>query len=203
VWRVRPYTLDDLEQLRAIQAACFPPPFPESLWWSREQLAAHVAVFPEGALCAVGPGGILAGSATALVVRFDPAHPHHTWAGISDHGFIRSHDPAGDTLYGIDVAVRPEHRGCGVARALYEARFALVRRLGLRRFLAGSRLSGYGAHADRLSPEAYAAAVVAGRLCDPVVTPQLHLGLRPGPVIRGYLADEESRDCALLMEWTP
>lgn len=84
---------------------------------------------------------------------------------------------------------------------LYEARYALVRHLGLKRFLAGSRLSGYRAHADRLTPEQYADAVVRGDLNDPVITPQLRSGLRPVRVVRGYLPDEESCDNALLMEW--
>lgn len=199
---VRTYTPDDYPALLAVQRACFPPPFPESLLWSLAQVDSHHRVFPDGAMCAVD-GGAICGSSTALVVRFDPAHPQHTWAEVSGDGFITTHDPAGDTLYGIDIAVRPESRGRGVARALYQARYALVRRLGLKRFLAGSRISGYRAHSASLSPEDYAAAVVAGRLADPVITPQLKSGLKPCGLVRGYLPDHDSCDCALLMAWEP
>ena len=62
-------------------------------------------------------------------------------------------------------------------------------------------MSGYHRHAERLSPEEYAAAVIAGTLADPVLTPQLRAGLTPVAVVRGYLPDAEARDCALLMEW--
>jgi len=198
---VRPYTLNDFDQLMRIQRECFPPPFPAELLWKREQISSHVAHFPEGALCAVS-GDQLVGSATCTRLLFDPAHPGHTWAHAADDGWIRTCDPLGDTLYGIDVAVRPAWRGRGVARALYQARFALVRQLGLKRFLAGSRISGY--HRQRqLTPEAYAAEVIAGRLTDPVITPQLKAGLRPVCVVHDYLPDEEAGNCALIMEWMP
>lgn len=198
---VRPYTLTDFDQLLRIQQECFPPPFPAELWWKREQIASHVAHFPVGALCAVSAGELV-GSATCTRLVFDPKHPGHTWAQAADDGWIRTCDPHGDTLYGIDVAVRPNWRGRGVARALYQARFALVRRLGLKRFLAGSRISGCHLHRD-LTPEAYAAEVIAGRLTDPVITPQLKAGLHPLGVVHDYLADEEAGNCALLMEWVP
>jgi len=200
--RIRPYTNADLDQLIAIQRACFPPPFPSELWWNADQIANHVRLFPTGALAAE-VDGVLVGSATAHILRFDPTHPDHTWDEAADRGYLGNHDPAGDTLYGVDIAVHPEWRGRGVARALYQARYALVRELGLVRFLAGSRISGYHHHRDRLTPEAYVAEVIAGRLSDPVITPQLRAGLSPVHLVHGYLPDAEAADCALLMEWRP
>ena len=74
--------------------------------------------------------------------------------------------------------------------------------LGLKRFLAGSRISGYHKYSE-MTPEAYANEVVAGRINDPVITPQLKAGLKPLMVVHEYLPDEEARNCALLMEWKP
>lgn len=198
---VRSYTLADFNDLVKIQSECFPPPFPPELWWNKEQVASHVALFPEGALCAID-GQTIVGSATCNRIQFDPEHPGHTWAEAADNGYIRNYDPNGDTLYGIDIGVRPAWRGRGVARALYEARFDLVRNLGLKRFLAGSRISGYHKYSE-MTPEAYANEVVAGRINDPVITPQLKAGLKPLMVVHEYLPDEEARNCALLMEWKP
>lgn len=183
-----------------LQRACFPPPYPEEQLWNAGQLKAHIARFPEGALCAE-VDGVIAGSCTSLIIKFDPEHPHHTWAEVADNGYISTHDPNGDTLYGIDMAVHPDYRRRGIARRMYEARYDLVRRLGLKRFLAGGRMPGYGGYADRMSPEEYADRVIRGELIDPVLTPQLRAGLRPVAVLRGYLPDEESRDAALLLEW--
>ncbi len=198
--RIRPYTLADLPGLLTIQRECFPPPFPPALWWRPEQIAMHVQRFPAGALCAVDDGDLVA-SATAHILHWDLDSPDHTWGVASDDGFLRNHDPSGNTLYGVDVAVRPAWRGRGVARALYQARFDLVRMLGLERFLAGSRLSGYRAQRERMTPEAYAERVVRGGLIDPVITPQLRAGLQPVRVVRDYLPDEESCNHALLMQW--
>lgn len=198
---VRPYTLGDLPGLLKIQAECFPPPFPPELWWKREQIASHVERFPTGALC-VEDGGQLLASATALIIAFDPAHPQHTWADVADGGYLGTHRADGDTMYGIDMAVRPAWRGRGVARMLYQARFDLVRRLGLKRFLAGSRLAGWHRH-QYLTQEQYAEEVAAGRLVDPVITPQLRSGLHPVAFLHGYIEDVESGHAALLMEWTP
>jgi len=202
---IRPYTTADTAALRAIQAACFPPPFPSDQWWSAAQIEEHVRIFPAGALAAECDGKLV-GSATALIVGAAALAGEHTWAGISANGWLTTHDPDGDTLYGVDIAVIPAARGRGVARALYRARFALVRRLGLKRFLAASRISGYALQREkspRLSPEAYAAAVISGRLTDPVITPQLRAGLIPGALLHDYIPDEESANCALLMEWRP
>jgi GNAT superfamily N-acetyltransferase len=198
--RIRPYGEADLTALIGIQSECFPPPFPAELWWQPAQIAAHVRIFPEGALAAEFDGEVV-GSATAHIIRWHPGERAHTWHEASDGGYLRNHDPAGNTLYGVDIAVRPAWRGRGVARALYEARYELVRRRGLERFLAGSRLAGYRPHADRLTPEQYADAVCRGELGDPVITPQLRAGLTPLGVVRGYLPDEESCGNALLMEW--
>jgi GNAT superfamily N-acetyltransferase len=198
---IRSYTESDIPQLIEIQRECFPPPYPAEQLWSREQLLSHIAIFPAGALCAVDADGRLVGSCTNLIIQFDPAHPQHTWAEISDDGFIRTHNPNGNALYGIDVAVRPAYRGRGIARLMYQARFDLVKRLGLERYLTAGRLAGYHKHASQLSLEEYAAKVVAGELTDPVITPQLRAGLQPVTVIRDYIPDEESANAALMLQW--
>ena len=196
---IRPYQIADAEALMAVQRLCFPPPFCESLLWTPAQLASHIQHCSEGALCAVSDGMII-GSATAHRIHFDPTHAQHTWAEASADGWLSNHDPHGDTLYGVDIAVAPAWRGHGVAPLLYQARYDLVRRWKLKRFLAGSRLAGLHRHPD-LEPEIYADGVVAGRFNDPVITPQLRAGLTAVAVVRGYLHDVDARDCALLMQW--
>lgn len=200
--RVRPYTLADWDGLLQIQRESFPPPFPEEQLWSRAQIESHLHYFPDGALCAEVEGELV-GSATALITLHDPDHLDHTWADVTAEGWISNHNPGGDTLYGVDICVRPAFRGQGVAKALYEARFALVQRLGLKRFMAGGRMPGYHHHAHRLSPREYLAEVEAQRLTDPAITPQLKAGLRAVALLTGYIADPESYDHAVLLEWTP
>lgn len=197
---IRSYTEADFDGLVRIQSECYPPPFPQELWWNKEQLANHVRLFPEGALC-VEVEGRLTGSMTGLLVRFDPSSPDHTWAGITDDGYIRNHNPEGDTLYIVDISVSPAYRKLGLGKWLMQSMYEVVVQLGRKRLLGGGRMSGYHRFADRLSPEAYLEEVLAGREKDPVITFLLRCGRTPVSVVRGYLEDEESRNHAVLMEW--
>ncbi|MEW6660929.1 MAG: GNAT family N-acetyltransferase [Bacillota bacterium] len=196
---VRQYTMDDFEGLIELQRESFPPPFPPELWWKREQIAAHLETFPAGAMVAELHGR-MAGSATSLIIKYD-GQPH-TWEEASDNGYIKgSHQPDGDSLYGIDICVSPRFRGKGVAKALYDARKELVTRLGLKRFLAGARIPGFHHYASRMAVEDYVNLVVKGELHDPVLTFMLKQDLHPVQIIEGYLEDAESLNTGVLVEW--
>ncbi|MCM3760004.1 GNAT family N-acetyltransferase [Alkalihalobacillus oceani] len=196
---IRRYTMEDYPQLLDLQKEAFPPPFPPELWWSPEQIQAHVDTFPAGALLAEIDGTVV-GSATSLLTTYN-GKPH-TWAEIADNGYIRaSHEPDGDSLYGIDVCVRPSFRGQGVAKALYEARKQLVRELGLARFLAGCRIPDYHKYADTLSPDEYVKAVERQEIKDLVLSFMLKQGLTPLQVLPNYVDDDESLHNAVLVEW--
>ncbi|TCS95941.1 GNAT family N-acetyltransferase [Hazenella coriacea] len=197
--RVRPYTVHDYDALLLIQREAFPPPFPEELLWSREQIEAHVDTFPAGAMIAE-VDGIVAGSATSLIVQYT-GEPH-TWSEVADEGFIRrSHQTDGDSLYGIDLCVRPVFRGKGVAQALYQARKDLVKQLGLQRFMAGCRIPGYHHVAMERSVEEYIQEVTNGQRKDQVLSFMIRQGLQPLQVLAQYLDDEESCNYAVLVEW--
>ncbi len=197
---IRRYTERDFEGLIKIQAECFPPPFPSELWWNKEQLANHVSLFPEGALC-VEVEGELAGSMTGLVVAYDADHPQHTWAEITDEGYIRNHNPQGNSLYVVDISVSPRYRKLGLGKWMMQTMYEVVVQLGLERLLGGGRMSGYYAQADRFTPQQYLEEVLAGRLKDPVITFLLRCGRTPVAVLDNYLEDEESLNHAVLMEW--
>lgn len=197
---IRNYTKADFAGLIEIQSECFPPPFPSELWWSEEQLTNHVTLFPEGALC-IEVNGELAGSLTGLCVHFDPSHPTHTWEDITDHGYIRNHNPKGNTLYIVDISVRPKYRKLGLGKLMMQAMYHVVIEKGLERLLGGGRMPGYFKVADQMTPDQYLAAVVKGDLKDPVLSFLLRCGRVPVGIAENYLEDEESRDYAALMEW--
>lgn len=196
---VRPYTPADFDPLLRVQQEAFPPPFPEELLWRQEQIEAHTNTYPEGAMVALC-GGEIAGSATSLIISYTGSP--HTWEEVSDNGYIRrSHEPDGDSLYGIDLCVRPSFRGKGIAHALYEARKQLVIRSGLKRFIAGCRIPGYCDVSAQMSAADYVRLVTAGERYDQVLSFMLKQGMRPLQVLDGYLEDEQSCDKAVLVEW--
>ncbi|MFS0673475.1 GNAT family N-acetyltransferase [Ornithinibacillus sp. 179-J 7C1 HS] len=197
---VRNYRREDYDELIAIQAESFPPPFPPELWWNKEQLENHVTLFLEGALC-VEVDGVLAGSMTGLIVEFDPQHPVHTWEEITDDGYIRNHNPNGNTLYVVDICIRPDYRKLALGKILMQSMYEVVIFKGLDRLLGGGRMPGYHRHAERLTAEEYLQEVVAGKLKDPVITFLLNVGRLPIGVVEDYIEDEESLNYAALMEW--
>lgn len=197
---VRNYGKKDFEELIAVQQEAFPPPFPSDLWWNEEQLANHVELYPEGALC-VEVNGEMAGSITGLLVDFDPAHPEHTWEEITGNGYIHNHRPDGQTLYIVDICVKPKFRKLDLGKLLMQAVYERVIHDDLERVLGGGRMPGYHRHAEKMSPQLYIEKVMAGELKDPVITFLLRAGRTPLALVPNYLEDEESHNFALLMEW--
>ncbi|MDQ6418082.1 GNAT family N-acetyltransferase [Paenibacillus sp. LHD-117] len=197
---IRNYGTNDFDALIDVQKACFPLPFPEELLWNREQLSAHVTTFPQGAVCAE-IGGRIVGSMTGLIV--DTAHykDDHSWASITDNGYIRNHNPNGNTLYVVDIAVMPDYRQSGIGKWMMQTLYETVVQLGLDRLLGGGRMPGYAERANEATPETYVAKVLTGEWNDPVISFLLRCGRMPVGIAANYLEDEQSLNHAVLMEW--
>lgn len=194
---LRGLQLEDFDALVALQLRCFPGMMP----WTREQIASQLNLFPEGQICVEYDGKVVA-SSSSLVVEFSEYSDWANWREVADSGFIRNHDPEGDTLYGIEIMVDPALRGMKLARRLYDARKQLVRDMNIARIIIGGRISGYGQHADQLTAQEYVDQVIAKDLTDPVLTPQLSNGFTLKRLIPGYYpSDTESRGYATFLEW--
>ncbi len=196
---IRNYQETDFDALIGVQKECFPPPFPEELWWNKEQLTNHVRLFPEGALC-VEINGDIAGSMTALMVNYKPGDTH-SWEKVTDNGYIRTHDRNGNTLYVVDISVKPAYRKLGIGKKMMQAMYETVVQLKLDRLLGGGRIPGFHKYQDILTPEQYLEKVVSGELTDPVITFLMRVGRVPAGIVHDYLDDSESGNCAALMEW--
>jgi GNAT superfamily N-acetyltransferase len=191
----------DVAELVELNRLAYPVLASENVVWSGPQLLAHQRVFPQGQLVAELEGQIV-GAVSTLVVDLGPDPlRHHTWKDVTGAGYFSTHDARADTLYGADVYVHPQARGQGVGAALYAARRRLCRGLNKRRILAGARLWNYSENGVGLSPDAYAARVVAGELKDLVLSFQLREGFVLRGVMAGYLRDARSRNYAALIEW--
>ncbi len=196
--QVRGARLGDVPAIYACQRAAYPS-FPPTGLCDERQLRLQIRTFPDGQLVAV-LGKQVVGYATALIVQMDEESPWYSYAEITGNGTFSSHDPAGDTLYGADIAVHPDHRGEGVAGLLYEARRRLLRRFNLRRLVAGGRIPGYREQAGRLTPEEYVEKVARGELKDMALNAHLKAGFRVRGVHMGYLRDDQSLDYATFLE---
>lgn len=196
---------ETVPKVQALQAACFPLPFPADQLWSEEHLLAQLDTFPEGQFVAIDGEEVL-GSASSLLISEESWGVHTDWQTTTGGHTLSAHDPNGTTLYGADISVAPSHRGQGVGRALYGARFDLVRSLGLARFGTTCRIPDWlewmVAHHDSEKP-AYILAVLKGQTRDRTLTPLLRIGLQYKGLVEDHMRDEESGDAAVILEWTP
>jgi ribosomal protein S18 acetylase RimI-like enzyme len=201
---VRNLTREDVAEVAALQPLAFPPPFPPDLLWSREHLLCHQDRFPQGQFVAEVSGVIVA-SASATRIQDETWLAHKNWEETVGGPFISTFSPTGSTLYGLDITVHPEYRRMGIGRALYEARYALVRSMGLTRYGTSCRLPDYASAAakDPITVDEYAKQVVAGLRTDRTLSPMLRYGVRFLTVLHDYMEDEESANAAALLEWVP
>lgn len=194
---LRSLRMEDYDALVAMHLRCFPGLQP----WSREQIESQLQIFPEGQIC-IEIDGQLAASSSCLIIEFDPSAAYHNWQEVSDNGFIRNHDPNGDSLYGIEIMVEPEFRGMKLSRRIYDRRKEICRERNLARMIVGGRIPGYHKHADEKSAREYVEQVMAKALYDPVLTAQVANGFTLLGLIPNYVPnDDQSKGYATYLEW--
>ena len=194
---VRQLELEDIDAVQELHRLAYPTLEP----WSRENLADHLRKFPEGQL-AVELDGNLVATSSSLIVDASELGEEHVFHDVCNGGDLTAHEPRGDILYGIDIAVTPKQRGNKLARRIYDARKDLVMRLNLKGLIFGGRMPRYHRYAEEMSAREYLAAVLRKELRDPVVTAQRANGFTVRALLPNYLPkDVESRGYAVLMEW--
>jgi len=167
-----------------------------------EHLRGPLSRFPDGQFVAVYEERIV-GVCLTFRIAEEIAMAPHSWNEITGNGFAARHDPKGDVLYGMEVAVDPEMRGLRIGERLYDARKALARELGLKGIVFGGRMPGYGRRKRKYpSPEAYLEAVKNREVRDPVIGFQMHNDFEPVRIFKDFLpGDKESGGYAVLMRW--
>ncbi|MCR9142990.1 MAG: bifunctional GNAT family N-acetyltransferase/carbon-nitrogen hydrolase family protein [bacterium] len=169
--------------------------------WARPGLDSLIDRFPEGQI-AIEDNGKVVAVALSLQVDYRKFGDKHSYDQIVAGGSFETHDPKGDTIYGIDVFVHPEYRGLRLGRRLYDARKNLCEELNLRRIIAGGRIPGYQRMADSLTVKEYIQKVKNSELYDPVLSFQLANDFHVRRIIRNYIPeDKESHSHATLLEW--
>lgn len=187
------------EGVIALQALCFPRPFPADELWTLDNLQSHQR-FPQGQMVICVSDQVVA-SASAIIISEGHWNAGGSWEATLGGFDLLNHDTNGSTLFAADISVHPDYRGLGLGRQLYEARFELVQKLGLARLGTACRLPGYCAFQGSVSE--YATFVAAGKLQDRTMTPLLKFGLRFMRVLEDFMDDEESGNSAAQLEWKP
>src|SRR5262249_7154530 len=114
-------------------------------------------------------------------------------------GWLTSHQPTGEWLYGADMGVSPGHRGRGFGTALYAARQEVVWRLGLKGQVTAGMIRDYGAVKGQMTAQAYYRSVVDGRMKDSTLSMQLGVGFAPTALLENHLHDPASDNYSVLL----
>ncbi len=191
-------TLRDVDAVVGLQAAAFPPPFPQEYHWDSESIVSHLEHFPEGQFVAV-QGERVVGSCSNTIVTEARWQAHGSWIETVGMYDLSDFTGEGNTLYGLDITVHPKIRRRGVGRAFYEHRYAFGRTRDLERYGTGCRMPDFRASGIP-KVEDYANEVVEGRRVDRTLTPLLRYGLTFVTVVGGYMRDDESGDAGALLE---
>ncbi|MGB3210345.1 MAG: GNAT family N-acetyltransferase [Desulforhopalus sp.] len=190
--------LDDYGAIRDISAKVYKG---VTSPWTEKQIADLIKMFPEGQICIEDNGKAVA-MALSLIIDFSLIGDHHSYEQIVRGGTFRSHDPEGDYLYGIDVAVDPDYQGMRLGRRLYDGRRELAENLNLKGILLGGRISGYHKYSHEMTPQQYILKVKNRELFDTVLTFQLSNDFHVRNLLDDYWpGDHQSRGNAVLLEW--
>lgn len=195
--KVRRLKLEDFDSVINIQLKCFPGMKP----WNIKQFTSLIEIFKEGQI-GVEYNGELVASSSSLILNFDNYSETQSWSELTNNGMITNHDPAGETLYGIEIMVLPEFRGMKLSRRLYEARQKLAKEKNLKRIAIGGRIPNYHKYSDKLSAAKYVEKVIDRKIYDPVLTAQIANGFALKSLLPDYFPnDSESCGYATFLEW--
>lgn len=184
-------------QMEDLQRICFPT-LDDAERFKAAQYCKHMELFPAGQLVVLDGESVVAATATVRL-PFDFERAHHTFEEVIQGGWLTSHDPQGDWLYGADISTHPLYRGRGLGGALYAARQELVWRLRLKGQVTAGMIPGFGAVKDTVSAEEYYAGVLAGTIHDATLSMQMRVGFEPRGLLANYLNDPVCDNYAVLL----
>jgi predicted amidohydrolase/GNAT superfamily N-acetyltransferase len=192
-------TMDDYQELKQAMSIAYesiPNPY-----WEENQIQTLLNKFPEGQIV-IKADGHLAGCALSIIIDHEQFEQQHTYKNVTGNYTFDTHNQSGDTLYGIDIFIKPEFRGLRLGRRLYDHRKELCERLNLKGIEFGGRIPNYHFYQNDMSPKKYIEKVKSREISDPVLNFQLSNDFYPVKVLKGYLeGDKESSEFAVLLKW--
>jgi predicted amidohydrolase/GNAT superfamily N-acetyltransferase len=192
-------TIDDYQELKQAMIIAYhaiPNPY-----WEEYQIQTLLDKFPDGQIV-IKADGHIAGCALSIIVDHEQLEGLHTYKSITGNYTFDTHKHTGDTLYGIDIFIKPEFRGLRLGRRLYDYRKELCEKLNLKGIQFGGRIPNYHTYESTLSPKQYIEKVKSREIPDSVLNFQLSNDFYPVKVLKNYLeGDKASSEFAVLLKW--
>lgn len=166
--------------------------YPDMPNYAPAMVRGQINNFPQGVFVALYDNRVVGYCATMRVSR-DMAFSPHDWEEITANGFGTRHTPAGEWLYGYELAVDPKLRGVRIGQRLYDARKSLAEELDLHGIVIAGRMPGFQRTRRRVDgPEDYLTKVSQKKLSDQVLSFQLRNGFEVIGVLRKYLPEDKA-----------
>jgi len=211
--KIRQARVDDIEAILSVEEKAWP----ENLRASREMYRSRLETFSQGTLVAE-VGGKVEGVVVVEIVNFRSVSDVRSWNEATDNGYIRkSHDPQGNTLYGVNLSVFPQTQS-RVAMALLEAVDKLAIKLGFKQIVLGGRIPRFARYLkhycqknnisamsdkkrDEIAEDYIQATNRRGNPLDPQITFYQKVGTKITELLPNYFKDPESLDYGVLLIW--
>ena len=91
------------------------------VYWKENHIKTLIEKFPAGQV-GIKVDNELAGCALSIIIDHSKFDDKHTYNEVTGAYSFNTHNNNGDTLYGIDVFIRPKYRGLRLGRRLYDYR---------------------------------------------------------------------------------
>ena len=191
--------LEDYDEIKQAMIEAYSN-MPE-VYWKEDHIKTLIEKFPDGQV-GIKVDNELAGCALSIIVDHSKFDSKHTYNEITGNYSFNTHNSKGNTLYGIDVFIRPKYRGLRLGRRLYDYRKELCEKLNLKGIVFGGRIPNYHKYSIDISPKEYIDKVRKKEIHDPVLNFQMSNDFHPAKILKGYLeGDKESEEYAVLLEW--
>jgi len=149
--KIRQARMEDIPQILEVEKAAWG----EERAATFEMLESRIKTFPEGTLVALIDEEIV-GFASAQIVNYDLKRNAFTWYEATDNGFItKTHNPKGNTLYGVNLSVHPSYQKKGIGKQLLINVAKLAVKYNLKQGILGGRIPNYYRFADKIKVEDY------------------------------------------------
>lgn len=172
---------------------------------TKEMFKSRIKHFSQGTLVAELNDELIGVVATCRV-NYKFIENNHSWYRITDSGYIKnSHNPEGDTIFGIDLSVDPKYQNMQVGTKLLEAIGRLAIKYNLKRGVLGGRIPDYHKYCHKLTVDEYIKATVKTssgvKALDPEIDFYSKAGLSIACIIPNYFKDPESLNYGVLLVW--
>ena len=127
-------SINDYQELKEAMIESYPS-MPNS-YWEEHQIRKLISRFPEGQVV-IKVNNLIAGCALSLIVDYFKFGDDHTYKEITGDSSFNTHTPSGETLYGIEIFIKPEFRGLRLGRRLYDYRKELCEKLNHKGIICG------------------------------------------------------------------